>query len=309
MLLPISLAVLAASFFASSNHIDKYLISKAVKHADYRALILVSTFISGGAMSLIYLFVCHFNVSFDLPSILLMLLNSVFMVLALIFWFKALSREDVTVVTIMLQLIPVFKLLIAPILLDNQIISPVQLIGSAIITLAAVLITYEPSKRRIDKHRIITLAIMALVSILYATYDVINRYVSETHDFNQTILWLNLTLLFVGILIYIFIKSYRKSFNTMLKSNGAKVIGLNLANEMLYSFGNVIQIFASTMASVALVSFVSQGTSPFIVMLMGILITKFFPKIEKERITKKEIIKRTITIIMCIIGLACIGFG
>jgi dipeptide/tripeptide permease len=95
----------------------------------------------------------------------------------------------------------------------------------------------------------------------------------------------------------------------MLKSNGPKVISLNLVNELFNSFGGVLSTFAGTMTSVALVSFVTQGVQPFAVMLLGILITKLFPKIEKEKITKKDIIKRTVTIIICVIGLACIEFG
>ena len=63
------------------------------------------------------------------------------------------------------------------------------------------------------------------------------------------------------------------------------------------------------MTSIALVSFVAQGVQPFAVMLLGILITKLFPKIEKEKITKIDLIKRTITIVFCIIGLALIQFG
>ena len=309
MFLPMLLAIIAATLFASSNHIDKYLISKAVKHSDYRALILVSTLISGGIMSVIYLFVCGFNISFDLVGILLMLSNAALTVFSLILWFKALDREDVAVVTIMLQLIPVFSLFIAPLLLADQAISPVQLVGSAIIVFAAIYITYEPSKQRIDMNRAFTLLLMVVASFMFAAQDVINRYVDQNHDFNRTILWLNLALLVTGIIIYVFIKPYRKSFNTMIKNNGAKVIGLNLANEVVYSFANTIQIFASTLAPVALVSFVTQSTIPFIVMLIGVFITKFFPKIEKEKIFKKEIIKRAITMLICVIGLACIGFG
>ena len=309
MFLPMLLAIIAATLFASSNHIDKYLISKAVKHSDYRALILVSTLISGGIMSVIYLFVCGFNISFDLVGILLMLSNAALTVFSLILWFKALDREDVAVVTIMLQLIPVFSLFIAPLFLADQAISPVQLVGSAIIVFAAIYITYEPSKQRIDMNRAFTLLLMVVASFMFAAQDVINRYVDQNHDFNRTILWLNLALLVMGIIIYVFIKSYRKSFNTMIKNNGAKVIGLNLANEVVYSFANTIQIFASTLAPVALVSFVTQSTIPFIVMLIGMFITKFFPKIEKEKISKKEITKRAITMLICVIGLACIGFG
>ena len=59
----------------------------------------------------------------------------------------------------------------------------------------------------------------------------------------------------------------------------------------------------------ALVSFVTQGVQPFAVMLIGLLITKLFPKIEKEKITKADIIKRIVTITICVIGLGFIEFG
>ena len=77
MIIPLALAVVAAIMYALSGHIDKYLISKTVKNADYRALILVSTFVSGGLMTVIYLFVCHFDLRFDMPSMMVLFLNAV----------------------------------------------------------------------------------------------------------------------------------------------------------------------------------------------------------------------------------------
>lgn len=309
MVTPIILAIVSAVFYATTNHIDKYLISKAVKNADYRALILVSTIIAGGVMALIYLFVCNFSLGFDIPSILLLLFNSVLYTIANIFWFKALSRDDTTIVVIMFQLIPVFMLLLSPLVLSDQHISPLQLVGGLLITLAAVFLTYEPTHKKFNKDKLITLAIMSFVSLAYAIWFIIERYINQEHDFNQTILWSNITLFFVGIFIFVFIKSFRKSFSKMLKTNGPKVIGLNLVNEMLNSFGGVFSTFAGTMASVALVSFIMQGVQPFAVMLIGLVITKLFSKIEKEKITKVEIIKRVIAIIVCIVGLGFIEFG
>ncbi|MBQ3445253.1 DMT family transporter [Candidatus Saccharibacteria bacterium] len=309
MIVPLVLAIVAAILYAATNHIDKYLISKAVKNADYRALILVSTIIAGGVMALIYLFVCNFQLEFDSPSILLLLFNSALYTVANIFWFKALDRDDTTVIVIMFQLIPVFMLFVSPIFLADQNISPIQLIGGIIITLAAIFITYEPSKKKFAKEKLITLAMMAFVSFAYAIWFIIERYVNQNHDFNQTIFWSNITLCVVGIFIYLCIKTYRKSFSKMLKSNGVKVIGLNLVNELFNSFGGVLSTLAGTMASVALVSFVTQGVQPFAVMLLGILLTRIFPKIEKEQIGKKDIIRRTLTIAVCVIGLVCIEFG
>ena len=309
MVIPLILAIIAAFFYAATNHIDKYLISKAVKNADYRALILISTIIAGGVMALIYFFICNFQLAFDIPSILLLTFNSALYTIANIFWFKALDRDDTTIVVIMFQLIPVFMLLLSPLVLQDQHINPLQLIGGILITLAAVFLTYEPKHKKFDKDKLITLALMTFVSLAYAIWFIIERYVNQEHDFNQTILWSNISLFTVGIFIFVFIKSYRKSFSSMLKSNGPLVIGLNLINEMLNSFGGVLSTFAGTIVSVALASFVTQGIQPFAVMLMGLLITKLFPKIEKEKNTKADIAKRVITIIACVVGLGFIEFG
>ena len=309
MIIPITLAILSAFFFAATNHIDKYLISKAVKHADYRALILVSTIIAGAVMTFIYLPICNFQLDFDIPSILILLFNSTTYTIANILWFKALDRDDTTTVAIMLQLIPVFILLLSPIFLQNQYISPLQLLGGILITLAAIFITYEPTHRKFNRKRLFTLMLMTFASLAYALWEIIERFVNQNHDFNQTILWSNLTLFVIGLFILFFLKSFRKSFTKMLKSNGPLVIGLNLINELFNSFGDVFSALAGTMTSIALISFTTQGTQPFAVMLLGMLITKLFPKVEKEKITKSIIIKRIATIIICIIGLGLIEFG
>ena len=301
MIIPIILAIIAAVFYATTNHIDKFLISKAVKNADFRSLALMSTLIAGIIMSVIYLFICNFNLAFDIESIGILLLNSALYPIALIVYFKALDRDDTTLIVIMFQLVPVFLLFFSPLLLQDQDISLIQLIGSIIATIAAIMVTYEPSKKKFDRHKLVTLGMMAVVSFLYAVWFILERYVNATHDFNQTTFWSNFTLIIVGIFIYIFFKSFRKSFNKMIKTNGPVIIGLNLLNELFNSFGGVFSTLAGTMTSVALVSFA--------VMIMGIVITKLFPKIAKENISKKETIKRVIAIAICIIGLACIEFG
>ena len=309
MLLPFILAIAAATLYALTNHIDKYLISKVVKNADSRSLIVFSTLVAGFAMSVIYAIICEFRFDFDLQSILLLFFNSALYAVSLYYYFKALSRDDTTIVVIMFQLIPVFMLLLSPLVLGNQGISAIQLVGGIVTTIAAIAVTYEPEKKKFSKDKLITLLMMAFVSLSYAVWFIIEKVVTNDHDFNQTMLWSNLTLLIVGIIIFFFLKSYRKAFTGMLKSNGVKIVGLNLLNELLNSFGGVFSTFAGTMASVALVSFVSQGVQPFIVMMIGIVITKLFPKVEKETVTKKEIIKRVLAIALCIIGLACIEFG
>ena len=309
MLIPLLLAIAAAVLYAATNHIDKYLISKVVKNAEPQALIVFSTMIAGLAMSLIYAFICGFQFAFDWPSFLLLFFNSALYAATLYYYFKALSRDDTTVVVIMFNLIPVFMLFLSPLFVSDQNINIIQLVGGIITTLAAIAITYEPEKKKFNKQKLVTFAMMAFVSLGYAAWFIVEKIVTKDHDFNQTMFWSNLTLFIVGAIIFVFLKKYRKSFGQLLKSNGLKVVGLNLINELFNSFGGVMSTLAGTLAPVALISFMSQGVQPFAVMILGILITKLFPKIEKESITKKDIIKRVITIIFCVIGLACIEFG
>lgn len=309
MLIPLLLAIAAATLYALTNHIDKYLISKVVKNAEPQALIVFSTLVAGLIMSLIYAAICGFQFVFDWPSFLLLFFNSALYAATLYYYFKALSRDDTTIVVIMFNLVPVFMLFLSPLFLSDQTIGIVQLVGGIITTLAAIAITYEPEKKKFSKEKLVTFAMMAFVSLGYAAWFIIEKIVTKDHDFNQTMFWSNLTLLIVGIIIFIFLKKYRKSFKQLLKSNGPKVVALNLLNELFNSFGGVMSTLGGTLAPVALISFMSQGVQPFAVMILGILITKLFPKIGKESITKRDIIKRVITIIFCIIGLACIEFG
>jgi drug/metabolite transporter (DMT)-like permease len=106
-------------------------------------------------MSIVYTFVTNFQFAFDIPSILILLLNSAIYAIALGLYFKALNRDDTTIIVIMFQLIPVFILLISPLILGEQTIKPLQLVGGAIITFAAIFLTYEPARKKFNKNRLI----------------------------------------------------------------------------------------------------------------------------------------------------------
>lgn len=303
------LSIIAAVIYAATNHVDKYLVSKVVKNADYRSLILISSLVAGGMMTIIYLFACGFSIGFDFTGVATLFANSIIYTLSLIFYYKALSRDDTTIVIIMEQLIPVFVLILSPLFLPEQNITPTQLAGGMITTLAAIFVAYEPDRKRFNRRQLGTLMLMAATSMLSATWLIIERRVNLDHDFNQTTFWSNLTLFVIGAIVLAFVPSYREALRKILKTNGPKVVGLNLANELLNSFSGVLITFAGTLASVTLVSFVGQGVQPFAVMAIGIIVTKFLPKAGKENTTRKVVVKRILMAALCLVGLACIEFG
>ena len=87
----------------------------------------------------------------------------------------------------------------------------------------------------------------------------------------------------------------------MLKIQGKKIISLNIGSESLTIIGNVATNFALIIAPVALVLTVS-GIQPLFVFIIGVLLTVFLPKIYTERISKKHLVQKIISIFIIIIG-------
>ena len=310
MLFPLLLAAAAATLYAITNHIDKFLVSKASAHADHRALVVMSTLVAGGMMAIIYAFVCGFRIElFNAQSFAVLAANAVLYAITLGMYFCALKRDDTTIIVIMFNLVPVFSLLLSPLFLSGQEVRPLQLVGCLIVLLAAMIVTFESDKKRFSKAKLITLLMMAFVSLGYSLWFILTRVVTQNHDFELTTFWLNVMVFAVGLLAFLLLKKYRKSFTALVEKNGPVMFGLNITNELFNSFGMVLTTFAGTMIPVALVSFCSQGVQPFMSLLIGLLLTTFFPKIGKENVSKGEIARRVITVLICAIGLACINFG
>lgn len=310
MLFPLLLAAAAATLYAITNHIDKFLVSKASAHADHRALVVMSTLVAGGMMMLIYAIICGFRIEvFDVRSLLVLAGSAILYAITLSIYFCALKRDDTTIIVIMFNLIPVFSLLLSPLILRDQEVRPLQLLGCLIVLAAAMIVTFESDKKRFSKSKLVTFIMMAFVSLGYSMWFILTRFVTQDHNFEQTTFWLNAMIFLVGIIAFLLLRKYRKSFLVLVKKNGLLIFWLNITNELCNSFGMVLMTFAGTMVPVALVSFCSQGIQPFMSLLIGAMLTVFFPKIEKENIKRKEIIRRVITVLVCAVGLACVNFG
>lgn len=106
----IYLAIIAYFLWAITNIIDKVLISKYIK--DYFSLTLMGLFI-GSLLIFLYIIFTHGFFLIAWTTLLLALLSGLVRILAYVFYFKSLSYEEVSRVTILTQLVPVFTLIIA----------------------------------------------------------------------------------------------------------------------------------------------------------------------------------------------------
>jgi len=78
-------------------------------------------------------------------------------------------------------------------------------------------------------------------------------------------------------------------------------LGINAINEILNIVAKMIFNFATLLAPLALVWTVN-GAQPLVVLIFGLILTLFWPKAFKEDISKANLAKKAIFIILIFVG-------
>jgi uncharacterized membrane protein len=296
------LPLIATFLWASTNFIDKFLINKHFKGRQ-GALVLYSAFIGLPIFILIGLFNPEV-LKINFITAILIILNSFLYVVYLIPYFRALSKADTSVVTPLFQIIPVFTYFLALFFLDEHL-SLNQILGSILIIMGAVGISIRIKKKSFHLRKEV-LGFMLLASLLVSLNWFFFKFFALELDFWKTSFWQYIGYTLFGLLLFSFKKSYRVDFINSFKKTKGKIIFLNALNESLNISAIIIFSYASLLAPLALVS-VLNGVQPVFLLFMGIILSKFFPKIIKEDISKRVIIQKMILFILIIAGIYLIN--
>jgi drug/metabolite transporter (DMT)-like permease len=292
------IALVGPILYAATNHIDKYLLEKYFKGGEAGALILFSALFSIFALPIIY-FIEPSVFTLGLKTILILTLNGTINIICLILYFKALRDEEASTVVPFYQTIPIFGFILAYIILGetlnlNQVLACLLIIiGTIILSL-----NFKDGKFSIKKR---VAAFMMVASALYAITGVIFKMVAIEEGFWVSIFWGFVGSIIFGILLFIFNASYRKDFLWVIKSNSLPVISLNSFNEIIFIIADGTFSYASLFAPIALVMTVN-AMQPVFVLIIGIILTIFFPKIFNESLIKRELIKKISAIGIIIAG-------
>lgn len=293
------IAIIGPLLYAMTNHIDKILLEKYFKEGGVGTLILVSALLS--AVALPFLFIADPDaLSIDVIHMLTLIIVGILNILVLWFYLMALKDEEASVAIVFYQLVPVFGLVLGYFIL-NEVITQMQFIAMSIVILGTTIIAFEVDGENNFKLRKQTVTYMILASICWAAGSVIFKYVALEENVVRSLFWEHLTLTVVGILIFIFIRSYRENFLIALRSNSKAILSLNFTNEVLYMSGNLAFAFAYMLAPIALV-LLANSFQPIFVLGIGIFLTIFFPKISVEKIEAKNLWQKLIAITITGIG-------
>lgn len=293
------LALIAPLLYAFTNYIDKMLLEKYFKTSGIGTLILFSSLLSALAIPVILWFdPSVLSVSFE--NILILSIVGLLDIAILWFYLLALEGDEPSIIIVFYQLVPVIALGLGYFLL-GEVLTKIQLIAMTIIILGTTLVSFEFDDENNLKLRTRTIIYMTLAAIAWALESVLFKVVAIEEDVWRSLFWEHLMLVIVGLFLFTFISSYRNHFIDAVKTNSAGIFSLNVLNEGLYMVGNITVAFAVMLAPVALILLGNSFQNIF-VLIIGVLLTLFLPKLYSEKIERHHIIQKLIAILVTGIG-------
>lgn len=292
------IALIGTFFYACTNHIDKILLEKYFK-GGVGALFLFSAILS--ALPLPFLLLADPSVlHVSLSNMLILVTVAIFNLLVIWFYLIALKHDEASVVIVFYQLVPVFAFILGYLIL-GETLTQLQLMAMALVILGTTILSFEIDIDNKFKLRRKVILPMIAAAFFWAAGGTVFKMVALEENVVRSLFWEHLTLTIAGIVIFTFIRSYREDFLLAIKNSSKTILSLNLLNEALYIFGNIIFSFAYIMAPVSLV-LLTDSFQPVFVLAIGIFLTIFFKKITVEKIQAKHLWQKIFAIIVTGIG-------
>jgi len=297
------IALIGPILYAVANHTDKYLISKYLKGGEVGSLIIFSAIFSVVALPIIILvYPAVFGVS--LLQGLVLAINGMLVVVAILFYFYALHKDEASYVVPFYQTIPIFAFVLGYFIL-GETITKTQGISSLIIIIGALVLSFELGLGKIKFKKDVVLLMLA-ASLLFAINGVIFKLIAVSEGFWPSTFWGLVGKIILGFGFLVFVPSYHRQFLSMIKENKFAVLALNSMSESLFIVAEGVMGYAILLAPVVLVLLVNSF-QPLFVFIIGIGLTVLFPKLGKESMTRSALIQKIFGIGLIIVGTYFLG--
>lgn len=313
------LTIISYLLLAIVNLGDKFIVDKILK--DGR----VYAFIVGALSALVFVVAPWFLKWPGLPLFLINIIAGALFIFALWTMYEALRVGEASrVVVVVGSIIPLFTIIFSLIFFKESF-NLNQWVGMFFLLIGMIIMSFVVSRRKkwFDffkrtssvfsggyKKKWIFLSILS--ALLYSLFFIITKYAYSSQEFLSAFIWTRLGGLIVALLFLIDKDSRQLIFKNFKKK--PKRINLNIVkkkkpnnflvvgNQALGSVAFLLQNYAVYLGPVAIINAL-QGVQYAFLLILGIFLTIFFPKVLKEDISKKTLIKKIIAIILIGIGL------
>lgn len=298
----ITFTLIAVVLWSLVNIADSYLVQRN-KHVGHPvgSLVLFSSLFAIIVSFAIYFFLDK-SLSIPLKSIWLLIVAGFCNLLWIVFYLYALVDEDVSNVIPWFLSAPFFAYILSYYILGESLLLN-QIFGGLVVIFGGVILSIEKKSENNSSYKIKWKPIiyMSLASFLIALWGVLFKFVAQESGFWQSSFWEHVGLSVAGLFTLVFVKSYREGFRVLIRTAGAKILTINIFSETLTIAGNLLANYAILFVPVTLVYLV-EISQPAVVFILGIICTVFFPRILKEDITKRVLVKKGIAIAIMTFG-------
>lgn len=291
-------ALLAPAVYAIVVFVDKYILEKEV--TDYLGMPIYSAVIAAIFGVLIWIGTGFPQLS--LRDSILIIFTGILTVFGLASYFKALASDEASKITILFQMTPVITLILSYFLLGDKLSFP-QFVGFMLILISTIGISVNKSVKKFYFSSVFFLIL--LTDFLWAFAFVLFKFVTETNSFTDVISYESLGMGVGGFILYNLFPSIKHAFEKTNKKVGSRVFWFIVINEGVFLISRLLTYLAISKGPVALVDVIG-GTQVIFALVYGFALTKIFPKIFREDISKKGLSKKLIIVVLVILGLGLI---
>lgn len=300
------IVIIAYFILALVNLADKFIIDNIIKSSRTYTF-LVS--LLGGVALLFGPFFLYW------PGSVLFFLNLLVGALfpaALLLLYRSLKLGEASKVLVIIGgAMPIFSFLLSAAIL-KETYSSNQLAALACLITGTVVIAWMPTRKKFlvsilkslgladktEKEAILT-AIGA--SLLFALFFVGTKVAYLGQDFLSGFIWIRLGSL-LAALTFLIIPSWRREIVKNLKKLQGGNGKIFFTNQLFAGTGFALQNYAIALGSVAMVNAL-QGVQYALLVIMAAILTIFYPKLIKEKISRGIVIQKIVAIVLIAFGL------
>lgn len=295
----IVLALLAPLVYAVNVFTDKYLVSARLK--DYRSLPIFSSIVAFGFAILLWVFT-GFQIISGYDSFLI-LLSGIFTILGFAFYLEALTKEETSLLILLIQLSPVFVLTLSFIFL-GEIITQKQFLGFGLLLAASIAASFKKQKSSWGFSKAVGFILLA--DLVWSLAFIFIKLASQDVLMTSLLIYESIGAVFGGVLLLLAVPAIRKSFVKTLKVLKPLDLSLIIFNESLYLGGKALTYIAVALGPVALVSILGS-TQIFYGIIIGVILTLTLPKVFRENLTREGLIKKGLLGVMACGGIILVS--
>jgi drug/metabolite transporter (DMT)-like permease len=287
------LALLASTLWAVAVIVDKFVLTHYIKDAFSYQIFMAIPLIP--PVLVLFSFASFHDY---LAFYLIILVIGMFLGLSFVLYNKALLIEEVSRVTPLFYLTPLFVLLFSSLFLGERL-SQNEYLGIGLLVFSAISVSFRKSEL---KYMALSPALLLILSLdlIIAGKDVIAKFMFSYIDFWSFLFWFMLGELIVRPLL-LFSPAIRRKFITDIKPVPWGIYTLCFINCAIVCIGYVLYFDAVSLTYVALVSAI-PSVQPFFVLLIAIMVSVFYPELLNESMERKGIIIKGIAVVTILVG-------